>query len=99
MLSNNGSLKNRLVQLREGEVVVLGSKDLANYYCGGKCPIPAHRTSPFHQLEKVEKQKLTIRAYKELIVALKFPPEGIEAEELPGSEFRIQFVRMEKVRP
>lgn len=94
-MSNNGTLKSRLERLRDGEVLVVTSKDLANYYCGGACPIPSHKSSPFHSLEKTERHRLTIRAYKELIVALKFPPRGVEAEELPGQEFRIQFVRME----
>lgn len=99
MLSpGNGTLKNVLNRLREGEVLVVGSKDLANYYCGGRCPIPAHTTSPYHLLTKPEQCALVRKAYKELIVALKFPPQGVEAEELTGSEFKIQFTRLEGIQ-
>jgi len=74
----------------------VSSKDLANYYCGGKMPIPAHNhASPYHLRTKSEKAVLLCRAYRELILALRYPPEGFEAEEMAGSEFRIRFVRLE----
>lgn len=98
MTSNNGTLKSKLALLREGEVLVLNSKDVANMYCGGKYPIPAHRQSPYHRLTKPEQCSLVRRAYKELILALKFPPQGVEADELPGAEFRVEFIRMERSR-
>ena len=96
-MQNNGTLKDKLHAMREGEVLAISSKDLANYYCGGKIPIPAHNhASPYHLRTKSEKAVLLRRAYRELILTLRLPPEGFEAEEMPGSVFRIQFIRMER---
>ena len=93
-MTNNGTLKSKLLAMREGEVLVMGSKDLANLYCGGKCPMPSHIVSPYHKLQRDEKAGVLSKAYRELILALRFPPDGFDAEELTGPEFRIQFVRL-----
>lgn len=90
------SLKNVLSQLKEGQPLEISSRDLANYQNGGRLPIEngGHR-QPINTMDKREKSAAIVRAYRELKLELLSPPQGIFAEELQGSEFRVRFVRIE----
>lgn len=99
MIEPEHSLKAKLMGLREGEVLTVSTRDLANYHNGGEIRIPNGRPnqdhSPYHCLESRAQCAAIVRAYKELRLLLLRPPPGIIAEELPGSQFRVRFVRIE----
>jgi hypothetical protein len=91
------TLKCKLLGLREGEALVVSTKGLANFRNGSTITIPsgARDANSYHRLAKTEKCRALIMAHKELTLALRFPPDGVYAEEMPGQEFRVRFIRME----
>lgn len=91
------TLKHQLLGLREGEVIVISTKGLANYRNGSTITIPsgARDANSYHRLPKTEKCRAILKAHKELVLALRYPPDGVHAEEMPGQEFRVRFIRME----
>lgn len=101
MIDPSHTLKFKLLHLREGEVLDVSTKDLANYHNGGSIRIQngaPKKATPLYSLDPRERSAAVVRAYKELKLLLVQPPPGVSAEELPGEEFRIRFVRTEKVR-
>lgn len=99
MIPQNRTLKLRLLSLREGEVLTITTRDLANYHNGGSIKIPARApsatSSPYLLLDTCEKKSALVKAFQELRDLSVRPPPGVFAEELPGREFRIRFVRIE----
>ena len=96
MIENNGfALKRKLENLREGEVFSIKVKDLANFYAGGDIKISPKPGNPYFGLPKEEKMRLIAKAYRDLILLLRKPPENIYAEETPGSLFGVCFIKLE----
>lgn len=97
MIEGPRTLKCQLLALREGEAIVVSTRGLANYRNGSTIVIPpgARDANSYHRLPKTEKCRALLKAYQELVLSLKFPPEGVVAEEMPGHEFKVRFIRME----
>lgn len=97
MIEGDRSLKHKLLSLREGEAIVVSTKGLANYHNGSTIMISpgARGLNSYHRLENGEKHRVLLRAYKELVLTLNCPPEGVMAEEMPGREFKVRFIRIE----
>ncbi|MEM0344092.1 MAG: hypothetical protein QXU73_07610 [Thermoplasmata archaeon] len=92
-------MKWKLLNLREGEVLEVSTKDLANYHNGGAINIPngaPQQHTPLYRMDPKGRSAAIVRAYKELRLFLLHPPPGIIAEELPGAQFRVRFVRIEQ---
>jgi len=97
MTENNGFIfKRKIENLRDGELFSVTVKDLANFYAGGELKVSnGDRTSPYSRLSKHEKISYTSRAYRDLILLLRNPPDNIHAEELAGSHFGVSFLKLE----
>jgi len=99
MMENNAFvLKRKLETLREGEIFSITVKELANFYAGGEMKLHPGRensASPFLTLSKKEKMSHMQKAYRDLILFLRNPPDNIHAEEKSGSFFGVSFLKLE----
>lgn len=102
MIDRPHSLKYKLQNLREGEVLTVSTKDLANFHNGGAIRIPngqpTNERSPYHLLSPQERGAAIVQAYNELRLLLRQPPPGVVAEELPGSQFKVRFARINGIK-